>query len=85
MKRPEGQAKTIRGWESGAFAKPSHGEYKNVRGKVDMTLRDIREDEARCIQAIKHSRKSLGALLERIKPSPLLHLNKISERRPCEL
>jgi hypothetical protein len=81
----QSQAKTIRGWESGAFARPSHGEYRKVRDKMDRTLRDIKEDEARHIQAIRHSRKSLRALLECRKPSSFLHLNKNCKRRPHEL
>jgi hypothetical protein len=46
IERPEGQAKTIQCQESGAFVKPSHGEYRKVRGKVDRNLRGNREDEA---------------------------------------
>jgi hypothetical protein len=30
MERLDGQAKTIRGWESGAFVKPLHGEHRKV-------------------------------------------------------
>jgi hypothetical protein len=85
MERLEGQAKTIRGWESGASANPPHKEHRKVRGKVDRTLRDIRENEARRIQAIRHSRKSLAALLEHRKLSPLLHLNKNCKRMSHEL
>jgi hypothetical protein len=43
MERPEGQAKTIRVLESGAVAKPPHGEYRKVRGKVERTIHGIRE------------------------------------------
>jgi hypothetical protein len=85
METPEGHAKTIRSQKSGAFAKPPHGEYRKVQSKVDRTLRDIIKDEAGCLQAIKHSRKSLAALLERRKPSPFLHLNKNCKRRSHKL
>jgi hypothetical protein len=54
MERSEGQTKTIQSWESGTITKPPNGEHKKVRGKVDMTLRGIRKDEAGRVQAIRH-------------------------------
>jgi hypothetical protein len=59
MERLEGQAKTIRGWESGSFAKPSHGEHMKVRSKVDRTLCGVRENKAGHLQAIRYSRRVL--------------------------
>jgi hypothetical protein len=85
MERPEGQAKTIRGWESGAFVKTPHGEHRKVQSKVDRALRDIRKNKARRKQTIRHSRKNLGALMECRKLSSLLHLNKNCKQRSCEL
>jgi hypothetical protein len=81
MERLEGQAKTIQGWESGAFAKPPLGEHRKVQSKVDRALRDFRKNKARHIQTIRHSRKNLGALMECRKPLSLLHLNKNCKRR----
>jgi hypothetical protein len=52
---------------------------------MDRTLRDIREDEAKRIQAIRHLRKSLRTLLECRKPSPFLHLNRNCKQRSREL
>jgi hypothetical protein len=85
MERPVGQAKTIQSQKSGAVSKPPHGEHRKVQSKVDRTLRGVRENEAGCLLAIRHSRKSLGTLLERREPLPFLYLNKNYKQRSHEL
>jgi hypothetical protein len=52
MERPEGQAKTIPSQKSSAFAKPTHKERREVRSKMDRTIRGVREDKAGHLQAI---------------------------------
>jgi hypothetical protein len=85
MERPEGQAKTIRSRKSGAFVKPSHGEHKKVRSKMDRTLHGVRENEVRHLQAIIHLMKCPGALLEHREPLPFLHLNKNCKQKSHDL
>jgi hypothetical protein len=85
MERPEGLAKTIQSWESGNSTKPSHGEHREVRSKVDRTIHGIRENEVGRLQVIRHSRKSPGTFLEHGKPSSFLHLSEKCKQRSREL
>jgi hypothetical protein len=76
LERPEGQAKTIRSWESSAFVKPSHGEHKNIRSKVDRTLCGSRENEAGRLQIIRHPRESPRTFMECRKSLLFLYLSE---------
>jgi hypothetical protein len=65
MERLEGQAKTIQSRKSCAFLKPSHGEHSKDEAKWIGPYVVSRENKAGGLQAIRYTRKSLGALLER--------------------
>jgi hypothetical protein len=59
--------------------------YEMDRSKADRTLCGVRENKVGCLQAIKHSRKSFGTLLEHGESLSFLYLNKNCKRRTREL
>jgi hypothetical protein len=69
MERLKGQAKTIRGWESSAFSKPSHGEPRKVQSKVDRALRDIKKTRPGAYKLLD----TQGRILEHLWNAENLH------------